>query len=283
MGLTLAQYRNIIDLVPYDRPQLLEEDEREEACGKLLKFLLKERGLIAAFSAAYDKKRELVRRYMNVRNPVPVPAEILQLQDRLFWTESVMRGIVNVAELPENDYGIATWEGDICRLDADAVVNAANKSLLGCFLAGHHCIDNAIHSFAGMQLRDDCAKIMAQQGQEEECGDAKITRAYNLPSKYVLHTVGPMIAHEVSDIQRGQLKSSYLSCLDLAAETGLKSVAFCCISTGVFNFPREEAAEIATGAVLNWKLRHPKVTMKVVFNTYLKEDTAVYRAILSRM
>ena len=239
---------------PYSRPELLKNQaEKEEACEELLRFLLRERGMIAAFSASYEKKRRLVREQMNVRPALPVP---------------------------EITNGVSLWEGDITRLNADAIVNAANSALLGCFLPGHNCIDNVIHSAAGMQLRDSCAKIIAQIGREAETGESFITLAYNLPSKYVLHTVGPMVRRELDDAKRQQLRSAYISCMNLAEENGLKSVAFNCISTGVFNFPRSEAAEIAVGAVLNWKLRHPDSSIKVVFDTFLPEDTAIYEGIL---
>ncbi len=283
MGLNFADYKNKIPLSPFPRPALLSAEEKDEACGKLLKFLLRERGTIAAFSATYERKRELVREHMNRRPALPIPYDVLCLQDALFWTESVERGIVPPEEIPAGKYGVSLWQGDITRLAADGIVNAANKTLLGCFLAGHRCIDNTIHSFAGMQLRDDCARIIALQGAEEACGDAKITRAYNLPSKYVLHTVGPMVGRELTDLDRATLRSCYISCLNLAEEAGLNSLAFCCISTGVFNFPREEAAEIAAGAVVNWKLRHAGNSMKVIFNTYLPEDTRTYENILRMM
>lgn len=275
--------KGVVDLTPLARPVPLGENEREQAIDELLKFLLRERGLIAAFSASYARKRELVRRYMNERPPLPVPQEILSLQDRLFWTESLERGIVDVGEFSYSEHGIALYEGDICRLNADAIVNAANKGLLGCFLPGHNCIDNVIHSYAGMQVRGDCAALIAAQGREEEAGSAKLTRAYNLPSRYILHTVGPMVGREVTERDRAALRAAYLSCLDLASEAGIESVAFCCLSTGVFNFPRAEAAEIASGAVLGWKLRHPQCELRIIFNTYLKEDTNIYRNILDMM
>ena len=281
MGLSLDAYRKIVNLTPYPRPEVLGEAEREEACETLLKFLLRERGMIAAFSATYEKKRELVRCHMNTRSAHPIPPDILKVQDALFWSETLSRGIVRVDELPELKYGFSTWEGDITRLDADAVVNAGNKGLLGCFLPGHRCIDNTIHSYAGMQLRDDCAKIIAAQGTEEAYGEAKITRAYNLPSKYVIHTVGPMVGREVTAEDRAVLRSCYVSVLNLAEEMGLKSIAICCIGTGVFNFPHEEAAGIATGAAVNWKLRNPDSKLKIIFNTFLPADTAIYRDILS--
>ena len=273
----------VLDLAPYPRPALLAEEEKSAACDELLRFLLRERGLIAAFSATYEKKRQLVRRYMNERAPQPVPPEILALQDRLFWTESVARGIVDVDTIEAGKYDIALFEGDITRLRADAIVNAANRSLLGCFLAGHNCIDNVIHSAAGMQLRADCRRIISALGHEEECGNARITRGYNLPATYVLHTVGPMVGREVTERERADLRSSYVSCLDLAAEYGLRSVVFCCVATGVFNFPHAEAAEIAAGAVVNWKLRHPDIKLKVVFDTFLPQDTGIYRSILGMM
>ncbi len=281
MGLSFSEYRSAIDLSPYPRPALLDRAACTEACDTLLKFLLRERGLIAAFSATYERKRRLVRGYMNERPAHPVPSDILAVQDALFWTESVERGIVSPQDFPDRKPGIALWEGDITRLAADGIVNAANKGLLGCFLPDHNCIDNVIHSAAGMQLRGDCAKILALQGREEDCGECKLTRAYNLPARYVLHTVGPMIWHSVEERQRAQLRSCYISCLNTAEEAGLSSLAFCCISTGVFSFPREEAAEIAVGAVLNWKMRHPESRVRVIFNTFLPEDTQIYHNILS--
>lgn len=281
--MTFSEISKIVDLSPYPRPDVLNAEQKAESCEKLLRFLLRERGMIAAFSATYEKKRSLVRGYMNERAALPVPADLLALQDELFWTESVERGMVEVDSIAFNEQGIGHYQGDIVRVAADAIVNAANSSLLGCFRAGHACIDNAIHSAAGMQLRDDCAKIIAAQQSEEHCGDAKITCAYNLPAKYVLHTVGPLVLREATQADRAALRSCYLSCLDLCEEAGIQSVAFCCVSTGVFNFPREEAAEIATGAVLNWKLRRPENKLKVIFNTYLDADAKIYDDILCMM
>ena len=282
MKLSFQEFANIVNLTPYSRPALLSPEEKDEACDTLLKFLLKERGMIAAFSASYEKKRALIRGYMNERPAVPIPDEILKIQDALFWTESVERGIEDVAAFPYSEHGIAHYRGDICKLNADAIVNAANSALLGCFRAGHRCIDNTIHSFAGMQLRDDCAKIVAAQG-EAHAGETIVTRAYNLPSKFVLHTVGPIVFHDVGEIDRAALRSCYLSCLNLCEQAGLSAVAFCCIATGIFNFPHDEAAEIATGTVLNWKLRHKDSKLKVIFNTYLEEDARIYSDILRMM
>lgn len=279
----LEEYAHAIDLSPYPRPAVLTEEEKLSSCDELLRYLMRERGLIAAFSSTYEKKRALIRASMNVRAPLPAPPEILALQDGLFWTESLERGIVSPDEIPAGKYGVALWEGDIRRLAADAIVNAANKSLLGCFLEGHNCIDNVIHSAAGMQMRFDCRRIISAIGHEEAAGNARVTRAYNLPAKYVFHTVGPMVGRAVTEEDRADLHACYISALDLAAELGLGSVAFCCISTGVFNFPNDQAAEIATGAVLKWKLRNPDTPVKVIFNTYLPKDTAIYRNILGML
>lgn len=281
MGLAFEEYRREFDLTPYPRPALVEsEEEKMERCDRILKFLLRERGMIAAFSSTYQRKRGVIREYMNTRNPLPVPFDVLADQDALFWTESVERGIVQADDIPEIKYNIAHWQGDITRLQADAIVNAGNTSLLGCFLPRHNCIDNVIHSAAGMQLRADCARLIALQGHEEEIGDAKLTRAYNLPAKYVIHTVGPRVGREVTAEQRSQLRSCYNSVFDLAEEAGCKHVAVCCVSTGVFNFPREEAAEIAAGAAVNWKLRHKDSEMKIIFDTFLDADAKVYENIL---
>ncbi len=278
----LEEYRNAIDLTPYPRPALLGEEEKSEACDKLLRFLLRERGVIAAFSASYEKKRSLIREAMSARDPLPIPPDILALQDSLFWTESVERKIVSPQEFSFGPYDIALWEGDITRLAADAIVNSGNSSLIGCLIPGHNCIDNLIHSAAGMQLRADCRRIISTLGHEEECGNARVTRAYNLPAKYVFHTVGPRVGRELTEQQRAQLRSCYISCLDLAEELSIGTVAFCCIGTGVFNFPSDAAAEIATGAVVNWKLRRG-YPVKVIFNTFNPADTAIYRTILGNL
>ena len=159
-------------------------------------------------------------------------------------------------------------------------MNAANSSLLGCFIPHHKCIDNVIHSRAGVQVRLDCSKIMGAQGEAEPPGCAKITRAYNLPSKYILHTVGPMVGLGVTEEDGRVLRGCYLSCLNLAEQMGLKSVAFCCISTGVFGYPNDEAAAIAVGAVKNWLLEHREAGMRVVFDVYLDKDLAIYKDVL---
>jgi len=276
MTLKYEDYKDSIPLTPYEHSTgFITKERRGELCNVLLKFLLRERGMIAAFNTPYEAKRRVIRSYMNERMPYPVPQNIIAAQDELFWHETLMRGIVNIATLNTADRCFI-WQGDITRLDADAIVNAANSDLLGCFMPLHDCIDNIIHSRAGMQLRKDCAAIMGLQGESEEEGYVKVTRAYNLPSKYVFHTVGPMVTRSVDNEDRSKLKSCYISCLDMAEKLGLKSIAFCCISTGVFNFPKGEAAEIAVGTVKNWELRHPDSKLRVIFDVYSDEDAKVY-------
>ncbi len=228
-----------------------------------------------------DSQRQLLRALMNVRAPMPLGERFLAAQDELLSREREERGVVHVADLPPvgGDERLALWLGDITRLDADAIVNAANARLLGCFVPGHHCIDNAIHSAAGLRLRQECAAIMAAQGHEEPTGQAKITGGYNLPARYVLHTVGPIIDHPLNDRDRELLASCYRSCLALAEERGLKSVAFCCISAGAFRFPRDEAARIAVKTVRD-SLEKDTGSRRVVFNVFSEEELRRYRALL---
>ena len=278
--LALEQYKDIIDLTcPPRHAEIIGEEEKSAICDELLAFLLEERNRIAAFSYPYQTKRKLIWGYLNERPPAPVSDRFLELQDRLFLSESEERGVVD-ADAFSYEEGLALWQGDITRLKIDAVVNAANSSLLGCFIPHHKCIDNVIHSRAGVQVRLDCSKIMGAQGEAEPPGCAKITRAYNLPSKYILHTVGPMVGLGVTEEDGRVLRGCYLSCLNLAEQMGLKSVAFCCISTGVFGYPNDEAAAIAVGAVKNWLLEHREAGMRVVFDVYLDKDLAIYKDVL---
>ena len=175
--------------------------------------------------------------------------------------------------------GICLWRGDITTLRCDAIVNAANSALLGCFCPNHGCIDNAIHTYAGMQLRLACKEIMDAQGHEEPTGTAKLTPAYNLPCRYVLHTVGPIVRGRVTQEDEQLLASCYRSCLDLAAEHAVQSVAFCCISTGEFRFPNELAAQIATGTVSSHEaIRQGRI--RVIFNVFKEQDEAIYKRLL---
>ena len=227
-----------------------------------------------------ESRRYLLRCLMNLREPRALPPRFLAVQDALLGAERGSRGVVHVRELPAvpADSRLVLWQGDITRLDADAIVNAANSQLLGCFRPGHNCIDNVIHSAAGLQLREECAEIMRAQGHEEPTGQAKITAGYNLPAKHVLHTVGPIISGPLTEEDRALLASCYRSCLRLAEEKGLKTVAFCCISTGVFRFPKDEAARIAVETVRDY-LKTGSLE-RIVFCVHGDENLRIYQQLL---
>lgn len=240
-------------------------------------------GEVAALPGDEAVQRQLLRALMNVRPAeLPLAPEFLAVQDAFLSAEREAKGVVDAAALPDlpGHPGIALWQGDITRLKADAIVNATNRALLGCFHPCHGCIDNAIHSAAGLRLRAACHTLMAAQGHDEPTGQVKITPGYNLPTKYVLHTVGPIIYSAVTAQDREALASCYRSCLALASERGLTSVAFCCISTGEFHFPNEEAAAIAVETVTSF-LRTPSSIQKVIFNVFQDKDLQIYRSILS--
>ncbi|NTV74010.1 MAG: protein-ADP-ribose hydrolase, partial [Holophaga sp.] len=194
-------------------------------------------------------KWERFRSLVNRRAPGPASEDFLRHQDAFLQAEIEAKGITTLEDLVPAGGAIRLWQGDITTLRVDGIVNAANSGLLGCFFPNHNCIDNAIHTYAGIQLRNECAAIMELQGTPEPLGRARITRGYNLPARHVLHTVGPMISSSLTARDRDLLASCYRSCLHLAEEKGLQSLAFCCISTGEFRFPPEEAARIATGVV----------------------------------
>ena len=218
---------------------------------------------------------------MNVRPPMPIGQEFLTVQDEYLSTERDMEGVVDVRSLPplRRDERLVLWQGDITTLNADAIVNAANSGMRGCFHALHSCIDNIVHSKSGIQLRLYCDELMNRQGYEEPTGQAKITPAFNLPSRHVLHTVGPVIQGGVTRRDRELLASCYRSCLKLAAENDLETVAFCCISTGVFHFPNQEAAEIAVRTVTDF-LQAPSSIQKVIFDVFKDADKQIYQRLL---
>ena len=235
-----------------------------------------------------QSQRQLLRALMNIRPPMLLKSSFLKIQDELLQNETIEKGIVSLDEI-ENPFRIThsafrikLWQGDITRLKVDAIVNAANSALLGCFVPLHNCIDNAIHSAAGLQLRDTCAKIMQTQGHEEKTGQAKITPAFNLPSQYVIHTVGPIIPanREPNLEEENLLASCYKSCLELAVENKIKSIAFCCISTGEFHFPNRRAAEIAIKTVLDFT-KENDCDIIVVFNTFKEVDTNIYKELFT--
>lgn len=225
-----------------------------------------------------NEKWELFRSLVNMRKPESISKEFLEVQDRLLKEMIAQKGIMDILDLNPVRDNLYIWQGDITTLKVDAIVNAANDSMLGCFLPGHHCIDNAIHTYAGVQLRLECDKLMRKQGHEEKTGGAKITKAYNLPCKYIIHTVGPFIPNgEPTEQDCEELANCYRSCMSIAVGNGLQSIAFCCVSTGVFCFPNDLAAQIAVKTVLEFPKSSP---IKVIFNVFKDEDRRIYNGLL---
>ncbi len=224
-------------------------------------------------------QKRLLRSLMNVRSPKPISEEFLRVQDDYLQEELSQKHITSVSDLLPLEPGIYVWQGDITTLACDAIVNAANSGMTGCYYPCHGCIDNAIHSYAGVQLRLECDAIIKAQGHEEPTGTAKITEAYNLPCRYVLHTVGPIITGPLKKQDEDLLASCYHSCLALAEEYGLKSIAFCCISTGEFRFPNQRAAEIAVETVREYR-KQTGSEIEVIFNVFKDIDDEIYRELL---
>ena len=247
----------------------------------LIQSLLNERPSCQKQMIPADSERQkiLLRGLMNVRRAYPIGAEFLQVQDEYLQSETAAKGITDIADLTPIQPGLYLWQGDITTLRCDAIVNAANSGMTGCYYPNHHCIDNAVHTFAGVELRLACEELMEQQGHPEPTGQAKITPAFNLPCKYVLHTVGPIIDRPVTKEDKELLASCYRSCLELAAENSLESIAFCCISTGEFHFPNDLAAEIAVRTVKEFLKKQTSVK-KVIFNVFKDLDKAIYEKLL---
>lgn len=251
----------------------------------LIQELMKEMPQYRNIELPHDEAGQwrLLRSLFNVRPPYPASPEFLKVQDEYLGEEVRKRGVTDCENLRpvKANPRIALWQGDITTLKCGAIVNAANSALLGCWQPCHSCIDNIIHTFAGVQLRIKCNEIMQKQGHEEETGTAKITPAYNLPCKYVLHTVGPIITGELRREDCELLADCYRSCLTLAVKNGVQSVAFCCISTGVFHFPKEKAAEIAVETVSEF-LKTDAALRQVIFNVFTDEDKEIYERILEK-
>lgn len=247
----------------------------------LIQSLLKEQSEYRdiAIPADMDSQRQLLRGLMNLRRPAHIGVEFLQMQDAYLQGETAAKGVTDAADLTPIQPGLYLWQGDITTLKCDAIVNAANSGMTGCYIPNHRCIDNAIHTYAGVELRLACEELMERQGYPEPTGQAKITQAFNLPCRYVLHTVGPIINGRVSRQDEKLLASCYRSCLELAAENGLENVAFCCISTGEFHFPNERAAEIAVRTVKEFLQKQTSVR-KVIFNVFKDLDKAIYEKLL---
>lgn len=257
--------------------------EQKQRLAGLLRYLLDEapqyRNVVIPPDG--EGQRRLLRSLVNVRPPKPVSSDFLQMQDAYLQEETRIKGITDAAALPPvpGNSSLSIWKGDITTLAVDGIVNAANSGMLGCFAPCHGCIDNVIHTYAGVQLRLACEALMQQQGHEEATGTAKITPAFNLPCRYVLHTVGPIVSGHLTPRHEQQLASCYRSCLALAAQHSLTSIAFCCISTGEFHFPQKRAAEIAVQTVVDYLQEHP-AQMKVIFNVYKESDHAIYNQLL---
>ena len=247
----------------------------------LIETLLRERPSCRRQEIPKDSVRQkvLLRGLLNVRAPKKISEEFLQVQDAYLQQELADAGVTRLEDLAPVSGDLYLWQGDITKLSCGAIVNAANSGLTGCYVPNHACIDNCIHTYAGVQLRLSCAELMARQGHEEPTGQAKITKAYNLPCRYVLHTVGPIVSGAVTREDERQLASCYRSCLELAEENGVDSIAFCCISTGVFHFPNQRAAEIAVETVRQYK-KETNSRMKVIFNVFKDTDREIYERLL---
>ena len=227
----------------------------------------------------FEEQRALLRALMNVRIAKNVDDEFIKVQDEYLKEEIKRKGIVDIDDLKPIKDGIYLWQGDITTLRCDAIVNAANSGMTGCYVPNHGCIDNCIHSFAGVQLRLECDEIMTKQGYGEPTGQAKITKSYNLPCKYIIHTVGPIINGKLTSEDCDLLESCYKSCLELAVKNNLDSIAFCCISTGEFHFPNDKAAQIAVKTVEEFMKKETSLK-KVIFNVFKDMDKEIYRKLL---
>ncbi len=243
----------------------------------LIGYLMEERHRKAEIPSEPNEQKRMLRAMCNVRMPNPISDDFLKVQDEYLQCELKEKVITDIDELTPKADGIYLWRGDITTLKCDAIVNAANSAMLGCFKPLHNCIDNVIHSAAGIRLRLECNGIM--KGREAENGEVIVTKAYNLSSKYIFHTVGPIVFGAVSDENREDLKKCYANCLKKADEKNLGSIAFCCISTGVFGYPQEEAAELAVKSVKEY-LSENQSKIKVIFNVFTEKDYEIYGRIL---
>ncbi|KQN99888.1 protein-ADP-ribose hydrolase [Paenibacillus sp. Leaf72] len=292
MQLTLMEYASLIQLNDRYIPVQNDFCRKEQMVNDLLETLLEEQQQVrkTMIPSNYMEKRNLLKGLLTVREPTPLAVDFLSKLDALLQTELKEKGTVDVDHLdcvstlvPRCSFSQADrfslWQGDITRLGADAIVNAANQYMLGCFQPYHACIDNAIHTAAGPQLREDCKIIMTYQGESEATGGAKITKGYNLPARFVLHTVGPIVTKgtELIEQQKADLAACYRACLELASEIeDIKTVAFCSISTGVFGFPKPEASRIAVQTVNEWLNTHAHHFEKIIFNVFSDDDYTEY-------
>lgn len=258
----------------------------------LIEYLQKENPVLDSKFTFYPRKSledkyELYRGFVNERQPMAIPDDFLEVESAVLTELSERQGHVSLADIEAEggqvDDQVYLWQGDITRLAVDSIVNAANSHLLGCTLANHNCIDNAIHTKAGVPLRLACYDLMVDQGHKEPMGKAKITPAFNLPSQYVIHTVGPFIDRKgVTPLKERLLADAYRSCLAIADEAGLSHIAFCCISTGEFHYPNDQAAALASQTVKDY-LAETGSQLKVIFNTFKDEDAKLYEAIWQKL
>ncbi|MDO4863144.1 MAG: protein-ADP-ribose hydrolase [Ruminococcus sp.] len=245
----------------------------------LIDHLISERQDIGGIEIPEDEaeKFRLYRSLVNIRPAWEADEDFLQAEDEYLTELTASKGITDIADLSPAEDGICLWKGDITTLKCGAIVNAANSGMTGCWQPCHSCIDNCIHTFAGVRLRYECDRIMQEQGHEEPTGMAKLTRAYNLPCDYVIHTVGPIVQGRLTEEHCRLLESSYKSCLELAVQNSIDSIAFCCISTGVFGFPQYKAAEIAVRTVREFR---KSSGIKVIFNVFREDDHEIYKGLL---
>ena len=250
-----------------------------EKLNNLIAYLLSERPEWNDLTIPTDELEQirLYRSLVNIRPAGKASAEYLKAEDEFLQKLTAQKGITDIADLQPVEKNIYLWKGDITTLKCGAIVNAANSGMTGCYRPCHNCIDNCIHTFAGVRLRLKCAEIMKAQGHEESTGTAKITPAYNLPCDYVIHTVGPIVQSRLTKKHCELLKSCYQSCLELAILNGIKNIAFCCISTGVFGFPQDKAAEIAVQTVREFLKTHD---IEVIFNVFTEKDFDIYKRLL---
>lgn len=274
--------------------EIKTQDDRLEY---LVKAFLKESGDYRNMKVPVSDRRNVLRSLMNIRMPKIMDESVLPILDEFLREETIEKGVVTLKDIPtiNEQYGskfefadkLSIWQGDITRLSVDVIVNAANSQMLGCFVPCHGCIDNAIHSAAGIGLREECDQLIKQQRKihgrhyTEPTGQAKITKAYNLPSKAVIHTVGPIVGYGLTDDLRMDLESCYRSCLECLVINGYKNIAFCCISTGEFHFPNEEAAEIAIRTVSDYLKNNECLVDRVIFNVFKDIDREIYENLLS--
>lgn len=262
---------------------------QEEKRKFLISRLLKERPQYAHMKIPDEagEQKKLLRSLFNSRMPETIGEEFIKIQDEYLQSETKGKGITELSELPQIEQDIYLWQGDITTLKVDAIVNAANSQMLGCFCPCHGCIDNAIHTYAGIQLRNECHALMEEKRKifggnyEEPTGMAMITGGYNLPCRYVIHTVGPIVSGRLTKNDCQQLSDCYRSCLEAALERGIKSIAFCCISTGEFHFPNDKAAQIAVETVREFKKAN-RSRLEVVFNVFKDIDYEIYRELLTQ-